>query len=241
MSIPTQDLRDALDAKEFVVHRDAEMLAAAVAQRIVVLAAQAIAARGAFRIALAGGNTPRRCYELLRDMAVDWQRVHVYYGDERCLPRGDPGRNDSMAQQAWLDHVAVPADNVHAIPAELGAEAAAAEYAKLLEPALPLDIVLLGMGEDGHTASLFPGNPATEQEDAVVAVFDAPKPPPQRVSLGMPTLNAAREKIFLVAGEGKREALGKIARGIALPAARIARAEWHVDGAALPGEIVSGN
>lgn len=224
-----------------MVHRDAESLAAAVAQRIVALAAQAISERGAFRIALAGGNTPRRCYELLRGQAVDWPRVHVYYGDERCLPRGDPERNDNMAQKALLDHVAVAADHVHAIPAELGAQAATAEYAKLLEPAVPLDVVLLGMGEDGHTASLFPGNPATEQSGAVVAVFNAPKPPPERVSLGMQTLNTAREKIFLVAGEGKREALGKIARGAALPAARIAGAEWHADRAALPGKILSGN
>ena len=108
------------------------------------------------------------------------------------------------------------------------------EYAALLKHALPFDLVLLGMGEDGHTASLFPGNPATEQEEIVLPVFNAPKPPAERVSLGMGTLNTAREKIFLVAGPGKRAALERIARGIALPAARITGAEWHIDRAALP-------
>jgi 6-phosphogluconolactonase len=99
---------------------------------------------------------------------------------------------------------------------------------------LPLDLVLLGMGEDGHTASLFPGNPATENVSAVVAVFDAPKLPPERVSLGMTTLNAARVKMFLVAGAGKRDALQRIARGAALPAAQVLGAEWHVDKTAWP-------
>lgn len=98
----------------------------------------------------------------------------------------------------------------------------------------PLDLVLLGMGEDGHTASLFPGNPATENVAAVVAVFDAPKFPPERVSLGMTTLNVARVKMFLVAGAGKRDALQRIAQGVALPAGRIIGAEWHVDKAAWP-------
>jgi len=135
-----------------------------------------------------------------------------------------------------LNHVAIPSANVHAIPAERGAQLAAAEYAALLEQAAPLDLVLLGMGEDGHTASLFPGNPALANAAPVVAVFDAPKPPPERVSLGITTLNAAREKLFLVAGAGKHGALERIAQGGALPAALVTGAEWHVDRAAWPDE-----
>lgn len=214
-----------------LVFDDIDSLSRAAARRIAELAQDAIAARGVFRIALAGGETPRRCYEQLRQLPLDWARVQIYFGDERCLPLGDPQRNDSMACETLLDSVAIPAENVHSIPAELGAAAAATIYAATLGSE-PLDLVLLGMGEDGHTASLFPGNPATAGLDAVVAVFGAPKPPPERVSLGMTTLNAARHKLFLVAGAGKRAALERIAQGESLPAATIGGAEWYLDRAA---------
>lgn len=253
------------NALSVIAHDSLDGLNEAVAQRIAVEAQGAIAARGAFHIALAGGETPRRCYERLRDLPIEWSKVQVYFGDERCLPRGDVQRNDSMACEALLKHVAIPSGNVHAIPAEHGAKAAAAEYAAVLKQSLrhggaepigaggaarqllpqsadsvsnvsqlPLDLVLLGMGEDGHTASLFPDNPATENVAPVVAVFDAPKPPPERVSLSIATLNAARVKVFLVAGAGKREALQQIVQGVALPAARVLGAEWHVDRAVWP-------
>ncbi len=223
------------NAQAVFVHDDLEYLSAAVAQRIAELAAQAIAARGVFHVALAGGETPRRCYEKLRHLPVDWEHVQVYFGDERCLPVGDSQRNHTMVSETLLEHVAIPPGNVHAIPAELGARAAAIRYAAELGNAAPLDLVLLGMGEDGHVASLFPGNPATGSAAAAVPVFDAPKPPAERVSLGMGTLNAARQRIFLVAGVGKRAALGQVLLGKSLPAARVAAAEWHLDRAALPG------
>ncbi|MDP2144337.1 MAG: 6-phosphogluconolactonase [Gallionella sp.] len=214
-----------------LVFDDIDSLSSAAAKRIAELAAEAIAARGVFRIALAGGETPRRCYEQLRLLPLDWTRVQVYFGDERCLPIGDAQRNDSMARETLLDRVAIPPANVHGIPAELGATAAATNYAAMLG-SVPLDLALLGMGEDGHTASLFPGNPATASRDAVVAVFGAPKPPPERVSLGMATLNASRHKLFLVAGAGKRAALERIGQGEPLPAAGVADAEWYLDRAA---------
>lgn len=219
-------------ARSLHVHDDIESLSQAVAQRVAELAGQAIAARGVFHVALAGGETPRRCYEKLRGLAVDWARVEVYFGDERSLPEGDRQRNDTMAREALLQHVAIPPANIHTVPV-LATEQAADAYAALLQP-VRLDLVLLGMGEDGHTASLFPGNPATEASAAAVAVFDSPKPPPERVSLGMNALNAARHKIFLVAGSGKRDALQRIAQGESLPAGRVTDAEWHLDRAALP-------
>lgn len=225
---------DLANAQTVVVHDDLDQLSTAVVQRIAELAARAIAARGVFHMALAGGETPRRCYEKLRRFAIDWPHVQIYFGDERCLPGGDPQRNDTMARDALLEHVAIPPTNVHVIPAELGAHEAAAHYAAVLEKIISLDLVLLGMGEDGHTASLFPDNPATASAAAVVPVFSAPKPPAERVSLGMHTLNAARQKIFLVAGAGKREALGQILQGVLLPAACVTAAEWHLDRAALP-------
>ncbi len=214
------------------VYVDAGQLAQTVARRIAELAAQAIAARGVFYIALAGGNTPRRCYQALCHHDINWQRVHVYFGDERCLPIGDPDRNDSMVRASLLDRIDIPSANIHCIPAELGAEQAAAQYAAMLPPIL--DVVMLGMGEDGHTASLFPDNSAAQSGLPVVPVYASPKPPAQRVSLGMTTLNAARTKLFLVSGEAKRTALARILRGIPLPAARIFNAEWHLDRAALP-------
>ena len=225
-------------AAQLTVHRDTAELAAAVARRIAALIEQAIAARGVCRIALAGGSTPHSCYEQLSSLPVDWSRVQIYFGDERCLPVGDAERNDAMARRSLLQRVEIPAANVHAVAAELGAVRAAADYAARLKAALPLDIVLLGMGEDGHTASLFPNNPALQSEDAAVPVFDAPKPPPERVSLSLATLNAARHKLFLVAGAGKREALARIAQGEALPAAQITAAEWHLDQDAIPAKPI---
>ncbi len=222
------------NASTLALHSDVESLAAAVAQRIVDVVQQTIAVRGVCRIALAGGETPRRCYEQLCPMPVDWGHVHIYFGDERCLPVGDAQRNDTMAQHALLRHIAIPANNVHSIPAEIDVQVAASRYALELHQAMPFDLVLLGMGEDGHTASLFPGDPALQSRDSVVAVFDAPKPPPQRVSLGLTTLRQARQRIFLVAGASKRAPLAQIFHGAELPAARVGASEWHVDRDAIP-------
>jgi 6-phosphogluconolactonase len=222
------------NAQAVFVHGDLDGLSAAVAQRIAELASQAIAARGVFHLALAGGETPRRCYQQMHKLAIDWPHVQIYFGDERCLPDGDTQRNDSMARKSLLDHVPIPSANIHRIPAELGAREAATIYADTIDHIAPLDLVLLGMGEDGHTASLFPNNPATECTLPVVPVFNAPKLPTERVSLGMSTLNMARQRIFIVAGSGKRAALKKIMEGNSLPVARVATAEWHLDLAALP-------
>jgi 6-phosphogluconolactonase len=219
---------------QLVIHENGDVLAICAAQRVADLAAQAIATRGEFRLALAGGETPRHCYEQLRNLPMDWTRVQILFGDERCLPRGDKHRNDTMAYATLLDHVAIPSANIHTIAAEYGAHDAARNYAMLLNDYAPLDLVLLGLGEDGHTASLFPGNPATELNDAAVAVVDSPKPPPQRVSLGLHTLQQARHRIFLATGAGKRAALQAIIDGAPLPAARVGPSEWHVDRAAMP-------
>lgn len=227
---PPEALRD-FHGNAVFIHDDPEDLALAAALRIAAIAAQAITARGVFHLVLAGGETPRRCYERLRHLPLDWEHVQVYFGDERCLPCGDVLRNDTMACAALLEHVAIPPENVHTIPAELGAREAAKRYSALLEH-VELDLVLLGVGEDGHTASLFPNNPATDSSAAVVPVFGAPKPPAERVSLGMGTLNAARQRIFLVSGAAKSKALEQMFGGA--PAARIAVAEWHLDRAALP-------
>lgn len=194
---------------------------------ILEAAARAIAARGQFHLVLAGGETPRGAYRGLCQATADWPAWHVYFGDERCLPAADPARNSRLAGEAWLKHVPIPAAQIHVIPAELGAQRAAAAYAERLHAsgtAGDFDLVLLGLGEDGHTASLFPGRDwgtAPGAPDAL-AVFDAPKPPPERVSLSAARLSRARQVLFLVSGEGKRGALADWQAGKDLPARSIA-------------------
>lgn len=215
------------------IHADADELAAAVAKRIAESARQAIVASGMFRIALAGGETPRRCYAQLCNIALDWQRIQVYFGDERCLPEGDAKRNDSMALATLLSQVPIPQQNIHRIAAELGAEEAALHYDELLAATPPLDLVLLGLGEDGHIASLFPNHPALNSIHFAVAVHGAPKLPADRVSLGLKAINAAQRRLFMVSGAAKHQALMNIMQDMQLPAARVALAEWHVDRAAI--------
>ncbi len=201
-------------------------LEAAAAQAILDAARQAVSQRGAFYIVLAGGTTPRRVYELLRKADADWAAWHVYFGDERCLPPGHAERNSLMAAQAWLDHVAIPPGQIHFIAAEKGAEAAASAYARIVEPIEQFDLVLLGLGEDGHTASLFPGHDwgATPDAPSALAVHGSPKPPSDRVSLSAHRLSAARQVMFLVAGEAKRQAVRDWRNGASIPATSIAPA-----------------
>ncbi len=185
--------------------------------------AEALAGRGEFHIVLAGGGTPRRLYRALADEVHDWSRWRVWFGDERSLAPDDPARNSAMAREAWLDKVGMPAGNLHVIPAERDAEAAARLYAKDLSGLADFDLVLLGLGQDGHTASLFPGQDWGEAEGsaAALAVADAPKPPPERVSLSAERLSRARRVLFLVTGADKRDALARWRRGENLPAAAI--------------------
>lgn len=203
---------------------DADALTRMATDKILLAAQQAIARSGAFHIVLAGGSTPRRIYGELTRKATDWSRWHIWFGDERCLPPGHAERNSRMAATAWLDHVAIPPQQVHAIPAELGPHAAAAAYGKTLAGLGDFDLVLLGLGEDGHTASLFPGHDqgVTSTAPDALAVCDAPKPPPERVSLSARRLSAAQVVIFLVSGQGKAAAVSAWRAGADIPAAAIA-------------------
>lgn len=201
------------------IYPTVEALEARAAEAVRRAAAQAIAQSGRFTIVLAGGRTPRGVYARLAGAGADWPRWHVYFGDERCVPADDARRNDRMAREAWLGRVPIPRAQVHAIPAERGPEAGAREYARVVAPVGEFDLVLLGLGEDGHTASLFPGGPAGEGD--AIAVRDAPKPPAERVSLGASRLARARQVLFLVAGGGKRAAVAAWRRGDAIPASRI--------------------
>jgi 6-phosphogluconolactonase len=205
---------------QWTVLATARDVALAAFRRIADAAAEAIATRGRFTIVLAGGTTPGRVYRMLADNDQDWQHWHVFLGDERCLPEGHADRNSSMIQHNLLDAAAIPAQQVHMIPAQLGAEPAAEQYAGIIANYLPFDLVLLGMGEDGHTASLFPGH--HHPPDAlVVPVHDAPKPPPERVSLSGRALGASRHLIILATGEAKQDAVSRWRQGITLPVNQI--------------------
>ncbi|PCI06950.1 MAG: 6-phosphogluconolactonase [Gammaproteobacteria bacterium] len=213
---------------------DAETLARSVIEGIKNTCEEAVKERGVFHFALAGGTTPKRCYELLAAENLPWHKCFIYFGDERCLAVGDAERNDTMARNVWLNQVSIPGDQIYSMPAELGPNEGAEQYLALLEQAPQLDLILLGLGEDGHTASLFPNNLALQNERAAVPVFDSPKPPSERISMSKHYINTAREKWFIVTGSGKRDAMAKMMNGEPLPATLITGARWLVEDASMP-------
>lgn len=192
----------------------------------------AVAQRGACYWALAGGETPRGCYERLaqppyRD-ALPWRSVFVYWSDERKVPLDDPASNYAMAKAALLDHVPIPPEQVFPL---VGDPTPALRRMPANERGWPrFDIIHLGLGEDGHTASLFPGNPALHEAEALVAlVHNAPKPPPERLTLTLPVLNAARAVLILVQGASKKDALARVLRrDPALPASQVRLVEGEL-------------
>ncbi|HYX89985.1 MAG TPA: 6-phosphogluconolactonase [Myxococcaceae bacterium] len=234
---------------------DEETLAQTAAGEFVQSATRAVAARGLFTVALSGGSTPRRLYRLLSDVKapfrgqVPWERVHVFFGDERHVPPDHPDSNYRMAHEVLLAHV--PTASVHRMRGEEPDPASAAasyeqELRRFFELGAPgvappqFDLVLLGLGPDGHTASLFPGSEALEERRRwAVAVF-VERIGAQRISLTFPVLNRAREVLFLVSGSEKAEALARVLApgpGVELPPASRVRPEagalvWMVDRAA---------
>lgn len=207
---------------ELVIHEGGEVLAAAAAARLITRLVDAQTARGVASVVLTGGRTGIGVLEQVRLSpardAVRWSDVEMFWGDERFLPAGHPERNETQAREALLDHVDVDPSRVHPMPPSGGefgedADAAAAHYAELLaaqaEPAggFPVpqfDVLMLGVGEEGHTASLFPETPAVRESDrTVVGVHDCPKPPPTRVSLTLPAIRAASEVWLMTTGEAK--------------------------------------
>jgi len=202
---------------------DSTTLAAHVAELILGAAREAVAARGVFHLVLAGGRTPEAVYTVLGGAWAQWERWHIWFGDERCLVPGDPERNDSMVRRVWLARAPVPEDHIHVIPAELGPETAAAQYAAALKGVGDFDLVLLGLGEDGHTASLFPGHALGDRpgDPDVLAVHGAPKWPAARVSLSAARLSRARRVLFLASGRHKSEAVESWRRGENIPAGHI--------------------
>ena len=217
------------------IYADTEALARAAADYLSDQLAACVNRKGSCHIALPGGNTPGRCLELFSSRQLPWKNIHVYLGDERCYPVAHSERNDTMIAHKLWSRIDAPADNLHPIPAELGPALAAERYAELINRVGQLDIALLGMGEDGHTASLFPGNTALTDERAVVPVYNAPKPPEERVSLGLATLQNAGQRVVLVTGANKHDALMRVEQGDTLPVSLIGEAHWFIDQAAASG------
>jgi 6-phosphogluconolactonase len=192
-------------------------------------AAQAIQEHGRFAVALSGGSTPRALYARLATLQLPWQAIHLFWGDERCVPPDHPDSNYRMTAESLLDQILIPPENIHRIPGELPPEQAAEAYEQDLRAFFGdsprFDLVLLGMGDDGHTASLFPGAPALAESVrwAVATEHTAPPLPlVSRVTLTFGVFNAACRVVFLVSGSGKAPRLAEIQRGgSSLPAAHI--------------------
>jgi 6-phosphogluconolactonase len=263
MSLPPGERIEAELAKEgvpvvpdIVIEPDADRLARAAASAFVARVAAAQAVHGIASVVLTGGGVGTAMLERVADLAaeperevVDWTAVEIWWGDERFVPAGSEDRNEVGARRALLDKVGVPAARVHAMPASDGdvatAEAAADWYAGELAAlaggggGLPrFDVLLLGVGPEGHVASIFPDSPAARDERPVIAVHDSPKPPPTRISLGFSAINSAEEIWLVAAGEGKAEAVARGVRGAPgteLPAGAVhgrRATRWLIDEAA---------
>ena len=243
-----------MNEPSILVNRDAEGLAHAVAARFITKLVDVQSNGGVAQVVLTGGRVAAVVYRAVAESpartAIDWRRVEFWWGDERFLPDGDPERNETQARDALLSRVDVDPARVHPMAADSGqgAEAAAEAYAAELAAAARtagdgvadgtpvFDVVMLGVGPDGHVASLFPGYPEGKIVDKpAVAVHDSPKPPPTRVSLTFPALNRSHEVWFVVSGEDKAEAVGQALAGADLPAANpkgLDRTLWLLDEAA---------
>ncbi len=220
-----------MSAAEVVVHGDADLLAAATAARLITKLVDVQAAGRIPRIVLTGGGSGIGLLAELNSSpardAVDWQRVELFWGDERFVAGDDPERNEKQARDALLDHVPLDPALVHAMAASDGefgddVDAAAAAYAVVIGEHPTFDVVMLGVGPEGHVASVFPDSPAVHDSRTVVAVRDCPKPPPTRISLTLPTIRTAAEVWIITAGEGKAGAVATALTGadeVDLPAA----------------------
>lgn len=206
------------------IYPDINTLSHEAAQFIVRLANEAIVTRGRFTIALSGGSTPKLLYSLLGDepyhSQIDWTQVDIFWSDERCVPPNDPDSNYLLAQQVLLSKISVPADQVHRMPADQpDRDAASKAYSEEMQRTfgtngIPnFDLIQLGMGPEGHTASLFPHQASLHEQQRLVMPVNVPKPPPPRLTFTPPLLNAARYILFLVAGADKADALQAVLEG----------------------------
>lgn len=190
------------------VYSEFKQASAEAAEALAVKIASCLDVKDICHVVLPGGSTPVDCLQQLAKKNLAWGKIHWYLSDERCYPTGHHERNDVMLQENFWSHL--PDAIIHSIPAELGPEVAASLYREVIRPVKNFDIAFLGMGEDGHTASLFPDNKVLHDKRTVVPVFDSPKAPDQRVSLGMTSLKNAEYRMVLAAGKSKAEIIARI-------------------------------
>lgn len=221
-SMKTPETKAGDARRSVIVLDDLDAVTAAGRERFLAAAERAIRDHGVFRVALAGGSTPKKLYGALVGAPIDWAKVLLFFGDERCVPPTHPDSNYRMACEALISKVVIPSSNVHRIYAEIDDKhAAAQEYEEELERAWGLihhemprfDLVLLGMGPDGHTASLFPGTTALAETKKRVVANWVDKFASWRITLTAPVINAAREVVFLVAGPDKAPMLREVLEG----------------------------
>ncbi len=198
------------------LYEDAADVANNAARMIIEAADAAIEKHGVFKLVVAGGTTPLATYRILKNVETDWRAWHIFFGDERCLPERDKERNSHMVYDAWLNHIDIPPRNIHSIKSELGPVIASNLYTDEISNYLPFDLTLLGMGEDGHTASLFPGH-IQPRNILVAPVYDAPKPPTERVSLSHLALKQSQHIVLMITGENKQAAMKQWEQGESLP------------------------
>tara|TARA_R110002111_G_scaffold193148_5_gene259263 strand:- start:589 stop:1299 length:711 start_codon:yes stop_codon:yes gene_type:complete len=224
---------------------DAASLIAAATEQFISVARSAIAKRGVFYVALAGGSTPKGLYQMLAtspySSQIDWARVQLFFGDERCVLPSHDDSNFKMASEAMIDALPIPEANVHRMPTELGdAEEIAKRYAETMAEVMddqPFDLVLLGLGPDGHIASLFPDTPALDVTTSLTTPLYVEKFASWRVTMTYPVINAARQVIVFIAGEAKAAIVNDITQNVVvgLPVQRLAPKGdyyWYMDAAA---------
>jgi 6-phosphogluconolactonase len=242
--------------REIIVCRDVVELSRQSAERFSQLAIESVKAAGRITVALSGGSTPKHLYSLLASSdysnQIPWKNVELFWGDERCVPPDHLESNFRMVQEALLSKIKIPLENVHRLRGEQEPQAAAADYDKELQRlfglssgALPrFDLILLGIGEDGHTASLFPGSDALNATNLVVAPFVA-KLNSYRLTLALPVLNNAANVWFLIMGASKADAVKEaLSASSDLPAARVqpvnGKLTWYITQDAAPGIPAAG-
>lgn len=203
--------------------KDAEVLAQNLTNTILEIAQTAIDSKGSFHFITAGGTTPNRCYQLLSNADADWKKWHIYLGDERVLPFVNSDRNSQALLTHWLSNNDIPAKQVHFINTEAGLEKSAKAYAEIIEGMELFDLCLLGMGEDGHTASLFPRHDGSDsvvvygEQGLIVSESDSPKPPANRVSLNYSAFSKCKTVFKVITGQSKKEAVTAVLEGASLP------------------------
>jgi len=200
----------------WLVFKNDTLLSNALAQEILEIAEESIKLKGNFTIVLAGGNSPMKLYKILRDSKSNWDKWNVYIGDERCLPMDDDDRNDQAIMKIWLDNSPIKKHNIYPIKAELGMLDAQLDYENTLDKIDRFDVVLLSVGEDGHTASLFPNHKYSKNR-SVILEYNSPKNPAERISMSPDRLSKARYVFKIIIGETKKIAIDLWLKGAPLP------------------------